>query len=94
MLCSPEFQGFVAYNGFLVQFMYLLEWAVKGALRLYVLSNVLSKNYMIKAEEFGRTCRVYKDEIFFYHEGGVDVGDPTEKAAKLAVPTDGAQMPE
>mmetsp|Transcript_37166 Transcript_37166/g.87117 ORF Transcript_37166/g.87117 Transcript_37166/m.87117 type:complete len:1089 (+) Transcript_37166:59-3325(+) len=31
----------------------------------------------------------YKDEIFFYHEGGVDVGDPTEKSAKLAVPTDG-----
>jgi len=29
----------------------------------------------------------YKDEIFFYHEGGVDVGDVDSKASKLAVPT-------
>jgi ATP citrate (pro-S)-lyase len=29
----------------------------------------------------------YKDEILFYHEGGVDVGDPTEKAEKLTIPT-------
>ena len=29
----------------------------------------------------------YKDEIFFYHEGGVDVGDVDSKASKLAIPT-------
>ena len=29
----------------------------------------------------------YKDEIFFYHEGGVDVGDVDAKASKLAIPT-------
>jgi len=29
----------------------------------------------------------YKDEIFFYHEGGVDVGDVDSKATKLAIPT-------
>jgi succinyl-CoA synthetase beta subunit len=28
----------------------------------------------------------YKDEIFFYHEGGVDVGDVDSKASKLAIP--------
>eukprot|EP00913_Durusdinium_trenchii_P010809 g10139.t1 len=27
------------------------------------------------------------DEIFFYHEGGVDVGDVDSKASKLAIPT-------
>ncbi|CAJ1434323.1 unnamed protein product, partial [Effrenium voratum] len=35
----------------------------------------------------------YKDEIFFYHEGGVDVGDVDSKASKLAVPT-GAELSE
>jgi ATP citrate (pro-S)-lyase len=29
----------------------------------------------------------YQDEILFYHQGGVDVGDPTEKANRLAVST-------
>ena len=29
----------------------------------------------------------YRDEIFFYHEGGVDVGDVDSKASKLAIPT-------
>mmetsp|Transcript_58068 Transcript_58068/g.136079 ORF Transcript_58068/g.136079 Transcript_58068/m.136079 type:complete len:1085 (-) Transcript_58068:79-3333(-) len=29
----------------------------------------------------------YKDEIFFYHEGGVDVGDVDAKASRLAIPT-------
>jgi len=29
----------------------------------------------------------YKDELFFYHEGGVDVGDVDAKAARMAVPT-------
>ena len=28
-----------------------------------------------------------EDTIYFYHEGGVDVGDPTEKADKLHVQT-------
>jgi len=31
----------------------------------------------------------YKDEIFFYHEGGVEVGDVDAKAQRLAVPTGG-----
>jgi len=29
----------------------------------------------------------YEDTIYFYHEGGVDVGDPTEKSSKLHVKT-------
>jgi ATP citrate (pro-S)-lyase len=29
----------------------------------------------------------YHDEIFFFHEGGVDVGDVDEKAKKMKVPT-------
>ncbi|CAE7674174.1 Acly [Symbiodinium pilosum] len=29
----------------------------------------------------------YKDEIFFYHEGGVDVGDVDAKASRLSIPT-------
>jgi len=32
----------------------------------------------------------YKDEIFFHHEGGVEIGDPTEKAFKLAIMTGGS----
>eukprot|EP00400_MALV-I_sp_L67-5_P000203 gene203-652_t len=31
----------------------------------------------------------YHDEIYFYHEGGVDVGDVDAKALKLMIPTDG-----
>mmetsp|Transcript_55763 Transcript_55763/g.103149 ORF Transcript_55763/g.103149 Transcript_55763/m.103149 type:complete len:1088 (-) Transcript_55763:158-3421(-) len=31
------------------------------------------------------TSARYEDTIYFYHEGGVDVGDPTEKANKLHV---------
>jgi len=31
----------------------------------------------------------YKDEIYFYHEGGVDVGDVDAKASKLAIATGG-----
>eukprot|EP00403_Amphidinium_massartii_P008515 CAMPEP_0178409836 /NCGR_PEP_ID=MMETSP0689_2-20121128/20666_1 /TAXON_ID=160604 /ORGANISM="Amphidinium massartii, Strain CS-259" /LENGTH=1087 /DNA_ID=CAMNT_0020030987 /DNA_START=63 /DNA_END=3326 /DNA_ORIENTATION=- len=33
------------------------------------------------------TSSRYEDTIYFYHEGGVDVGDPTEKANKLHVAT-------
>ena len=29
----------------------------------------------------------YHDEILFYHEGGVDVGDVDAKAEKLELPT-------
>jgi ATP citrate (pro-S)-lyase len=29
----------------------------------------------------------YIDELFFYHEGGVDIGDPTEKSEKLQIST-------
>eukprot|EP00439_Symbiodinium_sp_Y106_P023439 s1249_g2.t2 len=29
----------------------------------------------------------YKDPIFFYHEGGVDVGDVDAKASRLSIPT-------
>jgi len=33
------------------------------------------------------TSSRYEDIIYFYHEGGVDVGDPTEKANKLCLKT-------
>jgi len=29
----------------------------------------------------------YYDEVLFYHEGGVDVGDVDEKAERLQIPT-------
>eukprot|EP00401_Gymnodinium_catenatum_P072500 CAMPEP_0117525550 /NCGR_PEP_ID=MMETSP0784-20121206/35826_1 /TAXON_ID=39447 /ORGANISM="" /LENGTH=1092 /DNA_ID=CAMNT_0005321747 /DNA_START=60 /DNA_END=3338 /DNA_ORIENTATION=- len=36
----------------------------------------------------------YSDEIFFYHEGGVDVGDVDAKAERLKVPTDAKITPD